>query len=99
MHNSSNNIAAVKKCSGGGGIDEEDNNGDDEGGCRVTVKHCKAGIEVIVNVAFCRRNEVPLSKMLRLIAMGGGISITTCIFTKLNQRLLHCIQAEVCCVC
>nr|GMD79929.1 transcription factor bHLH36 [Ipomoea batatas] len=62
---------------------------------KVTVKHCRGGIEVIVNIACSRRNEVPLSKLLRVIVMGGGISITTCVFTKVNKRLLHCIEAEV----
>nr|GLL45099.1 transcription factor bHLH120-like [Ipomoea trifida] len=91
MHNSNNNNA-VKKCS----IDKEENEEDDDDeGCRVTVKHCRGGIEVIVNIACSRRNEVPLSKLLRVIVMGGGISITTCVFTKVNKRLLHCIEAEV----
>lgn len=65
---------------------------------RVTVKACRAGVEVTVNVAAAQKIKgggVSLSKILKVL-VGEGLSINNCCSIKVNDRLLQTIEAEVC---
>ncbi|XP_019155888.1 PREDICTED: transcription factor bHLH36-like [Ipomoea nil] len=64
---------------------------------RVTVKPCRAGVEVTVNVAAQKikgGGGVSLSKILKVL-VGDGLSINNCCSIKVNDRLLQTIEAEV----
>nr|GLL48560.1 transcription factor bHLH36-like [Ipomoea trifida] len=70
------------------------NNNDEQS--RVTVKACRAGVEVTVNVGAqkIKGGGVSLSKILKVL-VGDGLSINNCCSIKVNDRLLQTIEAEV----
>lgn len=51
---------------------------------------CTSGVEVVINA----RQGLALSRVLQVL-MGEGLIIVGFISTKVNQRLLHTIEAEV----
>nr|GMD94292.1 transcription factor bHLH36 [Ipomoea batatas] len=68
-----------------------------DGQSRVTVKACRAGVEVTVNVGAQKikgGGGVSLSKILKVL-VGDGLSINNCCSIKVNDRLLQTIEAEV----
>jgi hypothetical protein len=54
------------------------------------VRRSSAGVEVVINA----RQGLPLSRVLEIL-MEGGLIIVRFISTKVNERLLHTIEAEV----
>lgn len=54
------------------------------------VRHSSAGVEVVINA----RQGLPLSRVLEVL-MEEGLIIVGFISTKVNERLLHSIEAEV----
>nr|GMD97207.1 transcription factor bHLH36 [Ipomoea batatas]GMD99923.1 transcription factor bHLH36 [Ipomoea batatas]GME18102.1 transcription factor bHLH36 [Ipomoea batatas] len=79
------------------GRDEcNNNNNNNDEQSRVTVKACRAGVEVTVNVGAqkIKGGGVSLSKILKVL-VGDGLSINNCCSIKVNDRLLQTIEAEV----
>lgn len=58
----------------------------------VTVKTCREGMEITVGTTL--RGDVPLSRILNIL-ISEGMSIKSCISTRIHERLLHVIQSEV----
>ncbi|XP_015900346.3 transcription factor bHLH120 [Ziziphus jujuba] len=58
----------------------------------VEVRFSGAGMEVIINTAL--RQGLPLSSVLKVI-IAEGLTINSCVSTKVNERLLHTIDIEV----
>ncbi|XP_042511693.1 transcription factor bHLH126-like [Macadamia integrifolia] len=61
----------------------------------VTVQPCCGGVLVEVVISSGLRNEeIPLSRVLRLL-VDHGFSIVSCASNTVNERSLHTIQSEV----
>ncbi|KAJ8766185.1 hypothetical protein K2173_021702 [Erythroxylum novogranatense] len=58
----------------------------------LTVEPCLVGVEVAINTAYT--NGFPLSRALELM-IGEKFTIVSCISTKVNERMIHAIKAEV----
>ncbi|KAJ8767690.1 hypothetical protein K2173_018248 [Erythroxylum novogranatense] len=58
----------------------------------LTVEPCLVGVEVVINTAYI--NGIPLSRVIELI-LGEKLSIVSCISSKVSQRTIHAITAEV----
>lgn len=59
---------------------------------KISVRHCRAGVEVVVNTAV--KQGLPLSSVLRVLA-GEGLTVVSCVSAKVNRRFLHTIESEV----
>ncbi|WRX17670.1 Myc-type [Theobroma cacao] len=58
----------------------------------VMVRPCLAGVEVVIST--CLRQGLNLSSVLEVI-LAEGLSVVTCISTKVNESLMHTIVSEV----
>ncbi|XP_059664550.1 transcription factor bHLH120-like [Cornus florida] len=58
----------------------------------VEVNTCRAGMEVVVCTAL--RKGLPLSEVLDVLIQ-EGLTVVSCISTKVNERLLHTVESEV----
>ncbi|KAJ4972432.1 hypothetical protein NE237_005531 [Protea cynaroides] len=62
---------------------------------RVTVRHCSAGLEVVISSGLSDE-MLPLSRVLRVL-VEEGLNILNSVSTKVNKSSTHAIQSQVCC--
>nr|XP_027083904.1 transcription factor bHLH118-like [Coffea arabica]XP_027083910.1 transcription factor bHLH118-like [Coffea arabica] len=58
----------------------------------IAVKTCRAGMEITITTG--SKVDLPLSRILNFL-ISEGMSIKSCISTRVNERLLHVIESEV----
>ena len=58
----------------------------------IIVRSSSVGMEVMINTAFTE--GLPLSRVVNVLT-GEGLSIISCISSKVNERLLHTIESQV----
>ncbi|KAK2973452.1 hypothetical protein RJ640_007953, partial [Escallonia rubra] len=63
--------------------------------CNVTVRTCRVGVEVVVSTPTITKSGLPPLSTLLSVLHGEGLDIINCISCKVNERLLHTIEAKV----
>ncbi|KAK3042347.1 hypothetical protein RJ639_002393 [Escallonia herrerae] len=65
--------------------------------CNVTVRTCRVGVEVVVSTPTITKRGLPPSSLLSVLHE-EGLDTVSCISCKVNERLLHTIEAKVRCL-
>lgn len=61
----------------------------------VSVQTCSAGVDIAVSSSNSMGQDLPLSRVLKLLLEEGLTNLVSCVTIKVDEKLVHTIQAEV----